>query len=76
MVTITQVSEGTCIWCTQRTEGVEAEFQDGLRGFLCWKHLKQAASVRSRGAAAPKNGEGSSGKASPRVAGINGDAAK
>jgi histone acetyltransferase (RNA polymerase elongator complex component) len=33
---------GKCIWCLQETEVVQAEFQDGLVGLLCKKHVWQA----------------------------------
>lgn len=46
MVTLKRFGEGTCIWCTKRTEGVEAEFKDGLVGFLCKRDLFSALKVR------------------------------
>lgn len=48
MVTITRQGQDICIWCTQRTDGVYAEFQDGLlRGFLCRKHFWAAMQIRN-----------------------------
>lgn len=47
-VTINQYTTGTCIWCRQTDEGVQAQFKDGLSGFLCkkdfWAALKARAS--------------------------------
>ena len=48
LVTIDKHSAGTCVWCRKRTDdGVEAKFQDGLSGFLCWTDFKKAVKARS-----------------------------
>jgi hypothetical protein len=48
MVTVTNFAERTCIWCTaEKKEGVEAEFKDGLKGFLCKSCFWRAVRVRA-----------------------------
>ena len=47
MVTIIRYEAATCIWCLEAAEGVQAEFKDGLKGFLCRRHFWQALKVRS-----------------------------
>ena len=47
MLTITSYGEGQCIWCRAHGEGVQANFKDGLTGFLCRKHFWEALKVRS-----------------------------
>ena len=47
MGTIVSYGEGKCIWCCQNTEGVDATFKDGLRGFLCKKDFWAAVKARS-----------------------------
>ena len=47
MLTITKYGEGQCVWCRVQGEGVVANFQDGLTGFLCRKHLWEALKARS-----------------------------
>ena len=46
MLKITDCRRGKCIWCLHETEVVQAEFQDGLIGLLCKKHVWQALKVR------------------------------
>jgi len=46
MLKIIDCRPGKCVWCLQETEVVQAEFQDGLSGLLCKKHLWQALKVR------------------------------
>lgn len=49
MVKITRYGQDTCIWCAQHSEGVEAEFKDGLlRGFLCKRDFWRAVQVRQQ----------------------------
>ena len=48
LVTIKNLTPGTCIWCCQKTEeAIVAEFQDGFKGTLCrkdfWIALKSRA---------------------------------
>ena len=57
MVTIERVGTDTCLWCLEETEGVEAQFDDGLSGFLCKKHFWQALQVRSQADAATEKPE-------------------
>jgi hypothetical protein len=47
MGTIIRYGEGKCVWCCQTTEGVEATFKDGLKGFLCKKDFWAAVKARS-----------------------------
>lgn len=48
LVTISRHASGTCVWCCKQTnDGVEAQFQDGLSGFLCWTDFKKAVKARS-----------------------------
>ena len=47
MLTITKYGEGQCVWCRVQGEGVVANFNDGLTGFLCRKHLWEALKARS-----------------------------
>jgi hypothetical protein len=48
LVTISRYTSGTCVWCCKQTDdGVEAQFQDGLSGFLCWPDFKKAVKARS-----------------------------
>lgn len=47
MVTITSASEGKCVFCCTQTEGVTADFKDGLKGFLCWKDFRAAVKART-----------------------------
>ena len=47
MLTITKYGEGQCVWCRIQGEGVVANFNDGLTGFLCRKHLWEALKARS-----------------------------
>lgn len=49
LVTIQNVTTGTCAWCRQQSDdGVQAQFKDGLSGFFCkkdfWAALKARAS--------------------------------
>jgi len=46
MLTIHSLTVGRCTWCLEETEVVQAQFQDGLRGSFCKKHLWQALKVR------------------------------
>jgi hypothetical protein len=47
IATIDDPKGGTCIWCRVTTDdGVEAKFTDGLAGYLCWKHFKEAVQKR------------------------------
>ena len=47
MVTIQSFTEGKCIWCRQTTEGVQVQFQDGLKGFLCKRDFWSALKART-----------------------------
>ena len=47
MVTIHSFTEGKCIWCRQTTEGVQFQFQDGLKGFLCKRDFWSALKART-----------------------------
>jgi len=47
MLTITEYGEGQCAWCLAQGEGVQANFKDGLTGFLCRKHFWEALKARS-----------------------------
>lgn len=47
MLTIKSYGEGTCVWCLSKNEGVQADFKDGLTGFLCRKHFWEALKSRS-----------------------------
>ncbi len=48
LVTINNLSSGVCIWCCQKSDdAVEAEFRDGLKGFLCRKHFWDALKARA-----------------------------
>lgn len=53
MLKIADCRQGKCIWCLQETEVVQAEFQDGLVGLLCKKHVWQALKVRCEAKAKP-----------------------
>jgi hypothetical protein len=46
MVTIKRYGEDTCAWCMERGEGVQAEFQDGLKGFFCKRDFWSAVKAR------------------------------
>jgi hypothetical protein len=63
MLTIEGYGTGTCIWCRQESEGVQAEFRDGLTGFLCRKHFWQALRIRSDSSASRATGRPGSGPA-------------
>lgn len=69
MVTITAFTEGKCVWCLKRAEGVHAEFKDGLIGFLCRKHFWQALQMRAERTPAdtptPKSTSSTRGDAAP-----------
>ena len=52
LVTIKNLTSGTCIWCCQKSdEVVDVEFRDGLKGTLCrkdfWVALKSRAEQTS-----------------------------
>ena len=46
MLTIKSYGEGQCVWCRVHGEGVVANFNDGLTGFLCRKHFWEALKAR------------------------------
>lgn len=48
MLTISKYGEGQCVWCRSHGEGVVANFNDGLTGFLCRKHFWEALKSRSK----------------------------
>ena len=58
MVTIQSAGEGTCAWCRQASEGLQAKFQDGLQGFFCWKDFRAAVKARSETKEATTSAEG------------------
>lgn len=47
LASIKRYGAGACVWCTKRGDGVDAEFVDGLKGFLCKGCLIRALKVRS-----------------------------
>ena len=47
MVTIHSFTEGKCVWCRQTSEGVQVQFQDGLKGFLCKRDFWSALKART-----------------------------
>ena len=47
MLTITESSKGKRVWCCKESEGVTAEFKDGLQGHLYWSDFRRAVKVRS-----------------------------
>lgn len=48
LVTINNLTSGTCIWCCQKTDdAVDATFRDGLKGTLCRKHFWDALNARA-----------------------------
>jgi hypothetical protein len=53
MISISHFGEGKCVWCCQQSEGVQATFSDGLKGFLCKRDFWAALKARSE----PKNEE-------------------
>jgi len=54
MISISHFGEGKCIWCCQQSEGVQAAFPDGLKGFLCKKDFWAALKARSESKAEEK----------------------
>lgn len=64
MLTIINYGTGHCMWCLVETEGVQAEFRDGLKGFLCRKHFWQALKIRSE-LSADQKGDATSAAARP-----------
>lgn len=47
LVTINNLTPGTCIWCCLKTDdAVDAPFRDGLKGSLCRKHFWDALKAR------------------------------
>ena len=65
MLTINGYGEGTCVWCLTKGEGVEADFKDGLTGFLCRKHLWEAMKSRSNQTETTKEKETSHAESQP-----------
>lgn len=63
MVTVTGSRLHQCIWCCQRREGVDAEFRDGLRGFLCWSDFRRAVKARTNSGGGPSHASGQRDKA-------------
>ena len=65
IATVDECKGGTCVWCRVETDdGVDAKFSDGLSGYLCWKHFKEA--VQKRQQSRPANSDGrSTSKVSP-----------
>lgn len=48
LVTINNLTAGTCIWCCQNAnDAVDASFKDGLKGTFCRKHFWEALKSRS-----------------------------
>ena len=48
LVTINNLTTGTCIWCCQKSDdAVDASFRDGLKGTLCRKHFWDALKARA-----------------------------
>lgn len=47
MLTIQTYGTGKCVWCRKNAEGVQAEFRDGFKGFLCRKDFWRALKVRA-----------------------------
>ncbi len=41
--------EARCVWCRETKAGLTVAFQDGLKGFLCWKDFRNAVKARSNG---------------------------
>ncbi len=60
MITIKSSGVGRCVWCCQNKDGVVAEFEDGLKGHLCWGDFRKAVKVREPNPPTKK------GEASPR----------
>ena len=56
LVTIHNLTTGTCAWCRQQTDdGVQAQFKDGLTGFFCKKDFW--AALKARAAEPPSQSE-------------------
>ncbi len=53
IVTIDRLTKGTCLLCRQQTDGVDAHFADGLKGFLCKKHFWSALVAREEESTPP-----------------------
>lgn len=48
LVTIHNLTSGTCAWCCQKCDdAVEAAFKDGLKGTFCKKHFWDATKARA-----------------------------
>jgi len=48
LATIKSSGEGRCVWCcADGKEGLEVEFNDGLKGFLCWADFRAAVKARN-----------------------------
>jgi hypothetical protein len=48
LVSINNVSSGTCVWCRQSIDdGVQAQFKDGFAGFFCKKDFWAALKARA-----------------------------
>ena len=49
IATIESDKGGTCAWCRVETDdGADAKFTDGLSGYFCWKHFKEAVQKRQQ----------------------------